>query len=71
MHAIDKIIPKKYISTNQKRVPWWTNEIADLIKQQRKLQRKYYRSKNIEIFIEYKKIRSKTRREILKEKSNS
>lgn len=70
MHAIDKIIPKKYISTNQKRVPWWTNEKAELIKQ-RKLQRKYHRSKNIEIFIEYKKIRSKTRREILKEKSNS
>lgn len=69
--AVNQTIPKITINNSKEKVPWWTTDIAKLIKSRKKCMRKYKKSKLLADFEEYKKVRSETRKNILEQKTKS
>lgn len=69
--AVNQTIPKITINNSNKKVPWWTTDIAKLIKSRKKCMRKYKKTKLLADFEAYKKVRSETRKNILEQKTKS
>lgn len=70
--AAHKSIPRtKGLNPNKKRVPWWSNDVAQAIRNKKRALRKFKKDSTLENLIEFKKQRATTRKIIVNAKKTS